>query len=227
MGRYSWLFVVLATTLVACGKGGSDSTTIAPSTGTGTSTTSPAPATPVPTLPAPVGPVMAPAPAGVPAPVWMIACSPDDNRLYLPDGTINVVLSPDNDDITKKTFASAKDAVVGYIQGKTPYVITEVATGSVIFRVTVNPGIPSDGYTTVFRSSDGHVTGGIIEFSGVSKMHNRRLVMHELFRALGVTQSSPVPGLMSAHLAASEPTPEEVAMFLGRYTYPPLAQCTS
>ena len=231
MGRMLARFVVLAlaTALVANACGGEFLTPTSPGeVGVGVTIGGrpPVPA-PVP-APTPTGPVMASPPAGVSSGVWRVAFS-SDGRMRRPDA-VHIVLPSDTDEVTKTLFASVVGKVIGFIEGKTPMDLVASPFSIGNFPVTVVPSLLCGGEAasacnTLNYNSVGKVVGGKIEFATTEYMHDEVIVMHEIFRTLGLTGLSPVPGIMSPTWVWGQPRPsdEEQKMLLARYDYPLLS----
>jgi hypothetical protein len=171
--------------------------------------------------------VNAPPPPGVSANVWLVAFASSDNRLHRPIDAVHIVLPSGTDDATRSLFASVAAEVTASVNGKT-LVDTMASASGAVFNVRVTPGLACvgmsgvSGCTSLTIAGTGEVTGGTIEFDSASSMLTRSIVMHEVYRTLGMNRNSPASGIM-ALTPAPAPTAEELAMFVGRYSYPILA----
>lgn len=164
------------------------------------------------------GDVYAPPPPGVPAEVWRVAFS-SDGRLRRPEA-VHLSLPPEAD-------IAVWTAVVNQVNGLVQTKIDLVPGGvGATFPVSVQAGLQCKGMTvsgctTLTYDALGHVIGQKMEYDSIASMNNWSLVMHEVFRTLGMATDSPVPGIMALHPTA--PTEEEKAMFLAREIPPLLA----
>ena len=177
--------------------------------------------------PTPLAPVLAPPPEGVSPEVWRVAFVVSTARLYRPDA-VHIVLPSDTDDATRAVFTLAVSNVSRFIEGKTPIDLVEGPFGAT-FPVAVVPRLRCGGFDSVIActslaiTSLGKVTGGKMEFASVEAM-SMNIVMHEIFRTLGINGHSPVSGMMSlVPWQQPRPTDEEQKMLLGRYNYPLLS----
>ena len=191
----------------------------------GGSSTAPTPVTPVPAN------VMAPPPSGMSATGWLLGFF-SDSRLHYPKGAVHIALPTGLSDTTKNLFVTYVGEVAGSLNGQTPMDTIADSTGA-NFVASINPGLNCGGVANAVActrfnldSSTGEVLGGTIEFISEAAMRDRVVAKHELYRTLGISRNGELPGIMSPNPSTSNPSSEELTMFLARKNYPLLAVYT-
>ncbi len=177
--------------------------------------------------------VMAPPPTGVSSEVWRVGFMMRDELLYR-SKVVHVVLPPDTDPSTRALFEKHTRAITELTQGQTQMDTIPDPSGYGNFPVTlvaglVCGGVKAGGCTSLkFQNGSGDIYGGKIEFQDAFHMSNEMLVVHELYRTLGMDGNSPKAGIFSfdklIDWGKPYPSEEERLMILGRYLPPLLAK---
>jgi len=187
------------------------------------------PSDPPPSTPPPAAPVMAPPPSGVSPEVWRVAFL-SGVALYRPESPAIVSFDVSGlEAVDQATFVNMAKVAEDSVEGRTKF---EVGTQSgANFIVSMVSSLVCFGQAalgcTVFRTdSSGRVLGGKIEFDSTRMtVIPFTLVLHEIYRTLGISELSPAYGILSAHIWPNpRPSDEERLMLLGRYQFPLLAQ---
>lgn len=170
--------------------------------------------------------VYAPPPVGVSPEVWRVAFS-SNGRLNRPEPpSVHLDVSAFGADI-KAIFAEMAGIAEETVERKTSIDLVPGGAGAT-FVVSVVPDLLCNSRLvagcTRIQTDQGRVVGGKMEFDSLLVMQSKPLVLHEIFRTLGLSESSPVSGIMSSiPWRQARATDEERLMFLGRYNYPLLA----
>jgi len=186
--------------------------------------------------PGPVGPVLvyAPTPRGLSPAVWRVGFL--DDGLCRPEGAV-YYLPPPQVEGAKTVLETVLAEIEFLLNHKESLVVSATPpSGGVVVRVLVTPGLtrsgaPWNGGLTQVEADGNRLDGGPCVIGGATiqfsrpeiLLHDRNLVMHEIFRSLGVggTLEPPASGLMSLPAWPNPgPNPEEHRMLLERYNYP-------
>ena len=177
------------------------------------------------------GPTLAPPPPGVSAAKWEVGFSMD-GKLRRPDAGITIhfdvsALPQEGRDM----FAARAAVATATMAGKLFFDTTPDGTG-ITFPVKVTDApiqcgsvlLTVGACTFASPDSSGRIVGGRVEFTHVQWiLQGPTAVLHEIYRTMGITRSA-TEGIMAAPPTTQTATAEDVAMFLGRFDYPLLAQ---
>ena len=160
---------------------------------------------------------------------WQTAFEMVSNRLYRP---VKKTVTQDVSALSKEDqdiYSSQVDMATAVMAGRQQISLTG---NEVVFKVTsVETSLTcgavflENGACTIFNTNNsGEVIGGTTVYTSVSVIRKfHYAVLHEIFRTLGMNRNGPAKSIMAVDGGTGVVTPEDTAVFQGRYDYLPLA----